>query len=318
MSSEKKKTEQLIQIYKEDRTEVNLRALVHQVQKTVFMVPSMMPSDIDKDEIRRMVEESGGKPAKLPEGAKPVPCVLTNPEGTVYFPLYTTMEQVPKEPHYDVIMNMPFHACLALAMHESLNAQGIVFNPFTDNLVFKKPLLEAISNGTFEQKPTGEKQVRISPAQFQVMMRQRTEFHELPLRLYKEKGAFVQKLSDEREELVNQIYHETYQNPQLYPYSERDFAVMALNISDDLQLVRVDLPDAKAPAQLCYRIYITFDPTKDEVHYFTIEKGKEKDERNLGGIDDQGRHQEYGEAPVEGAELQRIMDILKGETEQTS
>ena len=37
MNNETKKTETLIQIYKEDPVRDNLRALVHQMRKTVFL-----------------------------------------------------------------------------------------------------------------------------------------------------------------------------------------------------------------------------------------------------------------------------------------
>mgnify|MGYP000267291011 CR=1 FL=1 len=51
---------------------------------------------------------------------------------------------------------------------------------------------------------------------------------------------------------------------------------MALDISEDLTLIRVDLPDKGLVPPLCYRIYITYNPLKDEAHYYTIEMTKEK------------------------------------------
>ena len=59
---------------------------------------------------------------------------------------------------------------------------------------------------------------------------------------------------------------------------------MALDISEDLTLIRVDLPDKGLVPPLCYRIYITYNPLKDEAHYYTIEMTKEKDVRLLGGV----------------------------------
>ena len=94
---------------------------------------------------------------------------------------------------------------------------------------------------------------------------------------------------------------------------------MPLNINEELLLIRLDLPEVKAPAQLCYRIYITLNPKNEkQIHYFTIERGKEKGERNLGAIGSDGKHYTFGEAPVEGAEIQRIMDLLEQEKEKTS
>lgn len=86
---------------------------------------------------------------------------------------------------------------------------------------------------------------------------------------------------------------------------------MALDISEDLTLIRVDLPDKGLVPPLCYRIYITYNPLKDEAHYYTIEMTKEKDVRLLGGVTEDAKHVSYGNAPVEGAELQEIMNLAK-------
>ena len=45
---------------------------------------------------------------------------------------------------------------------------------------------------------------------------------------------------------------------------------------------------------------------------------KEKDVRLLGGINTEGKHVSYGNAPVEGAELQEIMNLARNPREMTS
>ena len=102
------------------------------------------------------------------------------------------------------------------------------------------------------------------------------------------------------------------------PIAEDDYSVMALDISEDLTLIRVDLPDKGLVPPLCYRIYITYNPLKDEAHYYTIEMTKEKDVRLLGGVTEDAKHVSYGNAPVEGAELQEIMNLAKNPGELTS
>ena len=86
--------------------------------------------------------------------------------------------------------------------------------------------------------------------------------------------------------------------------------MMALNIRENLLLVRVDLPKPEEKTQLCRRIYITLQD-EQKVQYFTIERGKKKKERYLGGVDAEGKHIAYGEAPVESAEIQRILDLTE-------
>ncbi len=317
MSSENKKTEQLIQIYKEDTVPENLQALLHQMKKTVFLTPAILPDTPEVREFKQSIKDNPKGQMKMPKGVVPIPAILNNQKGEKFFPIYSSVEQIPKEPKFDVIMNIPFWSCCQFSLNEGFGTQGMVINPFTDNLSFKKELIEKLLREK-DGQPTGQKQVKVTPEQFQIMMRQKAEMHDFPLKVYKEGAEFIQKLSDEREKIVDEIYRNAYQNPQLYPYDEESFSVMALNISQDLLLVQIDLPKVKKVAGLCHRIYITLNSADNRIHYFTIEQGKKKKERNLGGIDADGKHIEYGEAPVESAELQHILNMVKQENEQTS
>ena len=67
-----------------------------------------------------------------------------------------------------------------------------------------------------------------------------------------------------------------------------------------------------------WQAHITYNPLKDEAHYYTIEMTKEKDVRLLGGVTEDAKHVSYGNAPVEGAELQEIMNLAKNPGELTS
>lgn len=316
MNNETKKTETLIQIYKEDPVRDNLRALVHQMKKTVFLSPAVLPNTPQAEEFKRLAKEKNGEQLTLPKEAAPIPSILKNKDGVTFFPIYTTAEQIPKEPPYDVLMNVPFQSCVGIVMKGSLQAQGIAVNPFTDNLIFRKELLDALRKED-EALQAGAKPVKLTPRQMKIAMRQKAEFNDFPYKVYKEGAEFVHKLCDEKETVINEIYQNAYQD-QEYPFSEEEFSVMSLNISDDLLLVRADLPEVKDSAQLCHRIYVTLNPQNEEIHFFTVERGRKKDQTNLCGIDKNGRHVEYGEAPVEGAEIQRIMDIIEQQKEQTS
>ena len=137
------KTEQLIKYYKEDPVQDNLRALVHQMKKTSFFVPGMFPDTPEIQAMKEQAKENPGVQVRLPEGTAPIPTLLSNAEGEMYFPIYTNIAQIPKEPKFDLIMNMPFKSCYTLALNEGMGTKGLVLNPFSDNLRFKKELLEA-------------------------------------------------------------------------------------------------------------------------------------------------------------------------------
>lgn len=145
MNKEAQKTEQLIQIYNEDPAKENLNALVHQVQKTIFLVPANLPDNIDKEALKQEVKDNPNEKVQLPEGVTPIPCVLKSPEGKVFIPVYSSQGQIPKEPKFDFIMTLPFLACLKMALNAKAPCEGVALNPFSDNLLFNRPILEAIS-----------------------------------------------------------------------------------------------------------------------------------------------------------------------------
>ena len=89
--------------------------------------------------------------------------------------------------------------------------------------------------------------------------------------------------------------------------------MMALEIAEDLTLIRVDLPERGLAAGLCSRVYVTFDPIAKKAGYYMIELTKERNVHQLAQILPDGKRVELGEAPVEGAELQKIIDLARTE-----
>ena len=286
--------EEAIKDYAADRTKEKLTAVLNLLRPTKLLVPAML---------------------KAPD--QPTPCFLKSGAGEQYFVVYTSKEQMANAPKSQALLSMPFPACNSVAVKPELNLRGMVINQFTDNLVLKIELIQKLheADEKMEKQP---KQIKMTPQQFQAFVKNQTEFSVIPKRLYTEKAEFVQKLCDEKEAFVNELFAAAFKEPKLYPYTEDDYSVMALDISEDLTLIRVDLPDKGLVPPLCYRIYITYNPLKDEAHYYTIEMTKEKDVRLLGGVTEDAKNVSYGTAPVEGAELQEIMNLAKNPGELTS
>ena len=286
--------EQTIKEYATERTKEKLTEILNLLRPTKLFVPAML---------------------QAPD--QPTPCFLKSKEGEQFFVVYTSKEQMEKAPKSQALFNMPFPVCNCIAVKPELNLTGMVINPFTDNLVLKIELIQKLHEAD-EKIAKQPKQVKMTPQQFQAFVKNQTEFSIIPKRLFAEKAEFIKKLCDEKETFINEIFAAAFKEPKLYPYTEDDYSVMALDISEDLTLIRVDLPDKGLVPPLCYRIYITYNPLKEEAHYYTIEMTKEKDVRLLGGINAEGKHVSYGNAPVEGAELQEIMNLCKNPGELTS
>ena len=235
--------------------------------------------------------------------------------------VYTSKEQIPEEPKSQAMLNMPFPACNNIVVKPELKLAGMVINPFSDNLVLKTELVQKLHEADEQaaKRAAQMKQVKMTPAQFQVFVKRQVEFGVLPKRLFTEKQEFMNKLCDEKEAFINEIFAGVFKEPKLNPYTENDYSVMALDIAEDLTLVRVDLPEKGLVPPLCYRIYLTINPKTGKAGYYTIEMSKEKDVRMLGEFLEDGKHIDHGVAPVEGAELQKIMDLARGEgAEMTS
>lgn len=278
--------EAAIKEYAAERTKENLSAVLNLLRPTKLLVPAML---------------------KAPN--QPIPCFLKNNDGEQFLVVYTSKAQIPEEPKSQAVLSMPFPACNSVVVKPELQLSGMVINPFSDNLILKAELIQKLHEA--DEAAAKRKQIKMTPAQFQAFVKKEVEFGIFPKRLFEEGEEFVTKLCDEREAFVNEIFAAAYKEAKLYPYSESDYSVMALDIAEDLTLIRVDLPEKDLVVPLCYRIYITFNPQTKRAGYYTIEMSTEKDVRILGEMQSTGKHVDHGAAPVEGAELQRIMDLAR-------
>ena len=280
--------EEAIKEYAAERTKENLSTVLNLLRPTKLFVPAML---------------------KAPD--QPMPCFIKNNSGEQFFVAYTSKEQIPAEPKSQALLSMPVPACNNIVVKPELKLNGMVINPFSDNLVLKIELIQKLHEA--DQKVPQMKQVKMTPQQFNVFVKKQVEFGVMPKRLFAETDTFVERLCEEREAFVNEIFAETYKEAKLNPYTEADYSVMALDIAEDLTLIRVDLPEKGMIPTLCYRVYITVNPQTKKAGYYTIEMTKEKDVHMLAQILPSGKREEIGEAPVEGAELQKIMDLARYE-----
>lgn len=287
------KLEAAIKEYNLERTQEKLALVLNLMRPTKLLAPAMLKGE-----------------------GQPEVCFLRNDKGDQFLAVFTSKEQIPAEPKAQAILSVPFPVCNAMVANDANNLLGMVINPFTDNLILSKDLVKRLHEA--DKKMGQPQQIKLTPEQFQIFVKKQVEFGVLPKRLFTEKEAFVNKLFEEKEAFINQIFAEVYKEPKLNPFTEADYGVMALNIAEDLKLVRVDFPNQGIVAPLCYRVYITFDPITKKAGYYTIEKMAEGNDRLLGGFGEDGKHISYGVAPIEGTEMDRIVDLARTVDEITS
>jgi len=64
------------------------------------------------------------------------------------------------------------------------------------------------------------------------------------------------------------------------------------------------------PQPVAVRAYVLYAEEENKADYYTIELTQEKDVHKIGRITADGRYEDIGEAPTEGAELQRMLDLF--------
>lgn len=289
------KLEELVKQYMDEKNADNLNALIEELRKCRLLVP-----------------------ANINEEKKPVPCMLNSKDKGMYFPVYTALKQIPQSPRSEAIINMPYLAVNEMTAQQQENLGGVAINPFTDNLIFKMPLVLRIQEVEKKRrelaKQGGEpkkKTLQLTPEQYLQFERRQFEFGFLPKRFFEQGQAFMDELCEKKEEYIDQLFEEAYQEKRRYPYLPEDFSVMVMNISEDLLIVRVDLPAQDMAAPSCLRIYLAWNEVAGSGRYLTIETVKDSKERKLGELTLDWKKVDHGVAPVEGAELQYVIDLLQ-------
>ena len=289
------KLEELVKQYTDEKNADNLNALIEELRKCRLLVP-----------------------ANINEEKKPVPCMLNSKDKGMYFPVYTALKQIPQSPRSEAIINMPYLAVNEMTAQQQENLGGVAINPFTDNLIFKMPLVLRIQEVEKKRrelaKQGGEpkkKTLQLTPEQYLQFERRQFEFGFLPKRFFEQGQSFMDELCEKKEEYIDQLFEEAYQEKRRYPYLPEDFSVMVMNIAEDLLIVRVDLPAQDMAAPSCLRIYLAWNEVAGSGRYLTIETVKDSKERKLGELTLDWKKVDHGVAPVEGAELQYVIDLLQ-------
>lgn len=280
--------EEKIAQYLEDKTGENLNTLIELIRTRRVLVP-----------------------ANVNEENKPVPCLISSPNNGMFLPIYTSKKEIPQEPKSVAIVNMPFLAVNNMVFQQGEKVAGIVINPFTQSLIFKSALVEKIEEVEKKRREGAQpKKMQLTPEQYMLFERKQFEFGFLPKRFFEQGKQMLDELCEKKEEYIDQFFEECYQQKRMYPYLPEDFSVMVMDM-DSALVVRVDLPTRDMGVPSCFRVYFSWEEDKNEGRYFTIERTPEPDKHLLGEFKKDWKHVDYGEAPAEGAELQKVLDIIR-------
>lgn len=297
--------ESLVAEFAQDRQKDKYAKVMEILERSTVLVPAMPPQGLDEETQKLMLE---GQMVKLPGEAKVVPCLLRKDTGEQALPIFTSAAQIPQDKRSPALLSMPFHTCLSMVMENQGDVETMVLNPFTHNMVLSKEILEVAVK---RRDMMGQsKQIKVTEKQFRQLVHNRMALHLLPTYLFENGEEGLRRLQHEEGALLLQFYRESYPENMRVPLAARpdDFSVMTMNVTEDMQITRVDMPDNTNKKGMCYRVYTVWLHKTRELIYYTMEKTEQG--HYIGKVTSDGKHELVEPAPDNGAEIEAVMNLV--------
>lgn len=295
--------EEAIAKFREDKERDSYVKVMELLERSIVLVPAVPPKDLPAEIMEQM---QAGKPVKLPKEAKILPCLLRKETGEQALPIFTSPAQIPPDKKSPMVVAMPFMGVISMVSANQDKVSEVVVNPFTGIMVLNQSILEIAEK---RRKAAGQiKTVQVTKEQFQELAHNRMALSLLPKYLFEKGEEGLKKLQQEEGEFLMSLYEEIYPKGQKPSCQPDDFSLMTLNITDTVQLTRVDMPDETAKKNLCYRIYVVWKRDAEELLYYTLEKTK--DGNKIAKVTEDGLHEVVEDAPDNGAEIEAILNLV--------
>ena len=299
-----KALEEAIAAFRSDKERDSYVKVMELLEKSIVLVPAIPPKDIDP---ALMEQLKAGKPVQFPKDTKIVPCLLRKETGEQALPIFTSPEQIPEDKKSPMVMAMPFMGVISMVSANQDKVAEVVVNPFTGILVLNQSVLEIAEK---RRKAVGQmKTVQLTPEQFKDFAHNRVSLLLLPRFLFEQKEAGLKRLQQEEGALLLQLYDEVYPKGKKCGCRAEDFSFMTLNLTDTIQLTRLDMPDEANKKGLCYRVYAVFKRDSEEVLYYAMENTK--DGNMIASVTQDGKHEILEPVPDNGAEIEAILNLVE-------
>ncbi len=296
--------EEAIAAFRSDKERDSYVKAMELLEKSIVLVPAIPPKDMDPEIMEQL---KAGKPVQFPKDTKIVPCLLRKETGEQALPVFTSPEQIPEDKKSPMVMAMPFMGVISMVSANQDKVSEVVVNPFTGILVLNQSVLEIAEK---RRKAVGQmKTVQLTQEQFKDFAHNRVSLFLLPKFLFEQKEEGLKRLQQEEGALLLQFYDEVYPKGKRSGCRAEDFSLMTLNLSDTIQLTRLDMPDETNKKGLCYRVYAVFKRDTEEVLYYTMENTN--DGNVIARVTDDGKHEILEPAPDNGAEIEAIMGLAQ-------
>lgn len=295
--------EVLTEAFVKERNNDNFVKVMEQLEKSTVFIPTMMPENLSGKD---MIQAKAGKEVRLPKDAKFTPCLLKKETGEQALPIFSSKSHIPRDKTSPAVLAMPFFTCVSMVMSNAEKVEAVVLNPFTQNIVIPKQILEVA-----QKRSKQTKTVKLTEKQFHQLAHRRISYELLPVFIFEKQIEGLTQIQTEEGSFLLSLFTSIYPKEIKVPYTEEDFSLMTLNITDELQITRIDMPDKDIIQGMCSRVYVV--RKKDELCYFTIEKREKGSE--IARIYPDRTHENIEPAPDNGAEIEAIMTLMS-ETER--
>lgn len=290
--------------FAKDRQKEKYAGIMELLERSVVLVPTLTPQGLDST-AQKMMQE--GKQVPLPKDAKIMPCLLRRENGGQVLPIFTSIRQIPRDKKSPAVLAMPFFSCVAMVMGNQEKVEAIVMNPFSHNVVLPKGILEVAEKRRNALQQT--KTIKMTEKQFKEWVHNRVALYLLPKYLFEHREEGLKSLQKEEGDFIIQFYREAYPEGKKDSVAAApdDFSVMTLNLTDNMQMTRVDMPAETAKKGMCYRVYAVWLRDAEELRYYTFEKTE--DGNYIGRVMPDGKHELIEAAPDNGTEIEAVMNM---------
>ena len=298
--------ERAIVNFSANQSKENMVQLMANMHPAILFVPATFPADMDKSLLKDL---SADQPSKIPQGVKLIPAVLKNTAGDKFFPVFTSRNQIPEDKKYPAMLCLPFVECRNLIDKANGEIKAMVVNPFSNNLILNPAFMEATKRA--EQQRPQPQRVQMSVKDFHTMIRVQVERGVLPKQVLENDESFIEKLCEEREELVYGLYAKAYEPGSVAcPYTVDDFSVMVLDLSDTMRYINIKLPEKNLEKGSAKAVYIVWNPQEKKAAYYMAQV-VEPNAAQLLQICGPKDVKNLGPAPAEGEEIRSIMEVFE-------
>lgn len=296
--------EEAIRAFRADKEKDSYVKVMELLEKSIVIVPALPPKDADPELMEQL---KAGKPVQFPKETKIVPCLLRKETGEQALPIFTSPGQIPEDKKSPMVMAMPFMGVVSMAAANQDKVAEVVVNPFTELMVLNRSVLEVAER---RRKAAGQvKTVQLTQEQFRDFAHNRVSLYLLPKYLFEQKEEGLKKLQQEEGAFLLQFYDEVYPKGKKSGSRAEDFSFMTLNLTDTIQMTRLDMPDETNKKGLCYRVYIVFKRDTGEMLYYTLENTK--DGNYFARVTSDGKHELLEPAPDNGAEIEAVLNLVE-------